>query len=370
MTDQILILGGRGRIGSSVAHDLIAHTQANITVTGRQTTSDGTPQLQESPRVQFLAVDLSDEERLKGAIASHNLVIHCAGPFLYRDASVLKHCIEQGVNYLDVSDNRSFTRKALAYNHEAAEAGVTAIVNTGIFPGISNSMVRRDVEQLDKAERIHLSYVVAGSGGAGVTVMRTTFLGLQQPFEAWIDDQWQVIKPYSDRETIQFPEPYGDTGVYWFDMPEAFTLVDSFPVKTVITKFGSVPDFYNHLTWIAAHVFPSSWLRNPSGIEFLSHVSHRMTSVSDRFSGIGVAIRSEVTGYKNGQLTTVYSTLMHENTAIAAGAGTGSIAEFILAGKLKKPGVWPVEQALPTQLFEQTMQSRGIKIAQKQPEPG
>jgi saccharopine dehydrogenase-like NADP-dependent oxidoreductase len=60
------------------------------------------------------------------------------------------------------------------------------------------------------------------------TVMRTTFLGLQEPFEAWIDHQWQSVKPYSDRETVQFPEPYGKAGVYWFDMPEAFTLVDSF----------------------------------------------------------------------------------------------------------------------------------------------
>ena len=363
MTDQrVLIVGGQGRIGSSVAQDLVAHTQAQITVTGRQLKSEATVKQQESPQVQFLALDIADREGLKQAIASHDLVIHCAGPFLYRDTSVLQTCIAQGVNYLDVSDNRTFTRKALACRDAAAAAGVTAIINTGIFPGISNSMVRHDVEQLDEAERIHLSYVVSGSGGAGVTVMRTTFLGLQQPFEAWIDNQWQLVKPYSDREVIRFPDPYGKAGVYWFDMPEAFTLVDSFPVKTVITKFGSVPDLYNHLTWMAAHVFPSSLLNNPAAIEFLAHVSHRMTQVSDRFSGIGVAIRSEVTGQKQGEFTSACSTLVHENTAIAAGAGTGSLVELMLAGKLNQPGVWPVEQALSTDLFQQTMQSRGIKI--------
>ena len=362
MPDQILILGGRGRIGSCVAKDLLANTEAEITVTGRQTTTDVALGQQAQPRVQHLALELADTEGVRQAIASHNLVIHCAGPFVYRDATVLKTCIEQGVNYLDVSDNRAFTRKALACSDAASAAGVTAIVNTGIFPGVSNSMVRHDVEQLDEAERIQLSYLVAGSGGAGITVMRTTFLGLQQPFEAWIDNQWQTVKPYSDREKIKFPPPYGNAGVYWFDMPEAFTLVDSFPVKTVITKFGSVPDFYNHLTWIAAHIFPPSWIKNPGGIEFLSHVSHRMTSVSDRFSGIGVAIRSEVTGHKDGQSASVCSTLVHENTAVAAGAGTGSIAELMLKGKVSKPGVWPVEQALSTELFEQTMESRGIKI--------
>jgi saccharopine dehydrogenase-like NADP-dependent oxidoreductase len=53
---------------------------------------------------------------------------------------------------------------------------------------------------------------------------------------------------------------------------------------------------------------------------------------------------------------------VHENTAIASGCGTGSIAQLLLDGEIKKPGVWPVEKALPTDLFKQTLQSRNIKI--------
>lgn len=360
MADKVLILGGRGRIGSSVAEDIVTHTQAQIILTGR------TPDSRVSnPRFSFLVLDLADVERLKEAIASCDLVVHCAGPFHYRDANVLKICIEQGVNYVDVSDHRSFTSKALDYYEAAATAGVTAIVNTGIFPGISNSMVRQGIEKFDTAQRIHLSYLVSGSGGAGITVMRTTFLGLQHPFDAWIDGKWQLVKPYSQRETLEFPAPYKRTGVYWFDMPETFTLPLTFPeVKTVITKFGSVPDFYNHLTWIAAHVFPKWLMQQTSSIEFLAHVSHFMTDVTNRFSGIGVAVRSEITGQKNGQKAIYCSTLVHENTAVAAGYGTGSIAQLLLEGLLKKPGVWTVEQALTTDLWEQAMQSRGLTIHQ------
>ncbi|SRR5579883_2366707 len=358
MTDRVLILGGRGRIGSSVAQDIVTHTQAKITLTGRTPESGIT-----DPRFSFLVLDLADIDQLREAIASCDLVIHCAGPFHYRDANVLKICIEQGVNYIDVSDHRSFTSKALNYYDAAVTAGVTAIVNTGIFPGISNSMVRQGVEKFDVPEKIHLSYLVSGSGGAGITVMRTTFLGLQRPFDAWIDGKWQLVKPYSQRETINFPPPYYHTGVYWFDMPETFTLPLTFPeVKTVITKFGSVPDFYNHLTWIAAHVFPKWLMKQRNTIEFLAHVSHFMTDITNRFSGIGVAVRSEITGQKDGQTAVYCSSLVHENTAIAAGYGTGSIAQLLLEGKLNKPGVWTVEQALTTDLFKQTMESRGVQI--------
>ncbi|HEY9850734.1 MAG TPA: saccharopine dehydrogenase NADP-binding domain-containing protein [Leptolyngbyaceae cyanobacterium] len=362
MTNKVLILGGSGRIGSSVAADLVAHTQAEITITGRHPAAGSEMAAKLGPKVQFLVLDLAETEKLQNAIASSDLVIHCAGPFHYRDANVLKSCIANGANYLDVSDHRSFTSKALNYQDAAKKAGVTAIVNTGIFPGISNSMVRQDVEEFDEAEKIHLSYVVAGSGGAGLTVMRTTFLGLQSPFESWVDGKWQTVKPYSDREIIQFPPPYGRTGVYWYDMPETFTLPATFPVKTVITKFGSVPDFYNYLTWSVAKWWPPSVLKRSAVIEFLSNVSYKMTNFTDNFSGIGVAIRSEVTGKKDGKLAKYCSTLVHENTALAAGYGTGSIGQLLLDGKFKKPGVWPVEEALPTDLFQQTMESRGVVI--------
>ncbi|MBE9192044.1 saccharopine dehydrogenase NADP-binding domain-containing protein [Gloeocapsopsis crepidinum LEGE 06123] len=366
MTARVLILGGRGRIGSSIAQDIATHTQANITITSRNVAAATAVSQRIGSQVDILILDLADTEAINQAIASADLVIHSAGPFHYRDASVLKSCIEQGVNYLDVSDHPSFTRKVLAYKSAAEEAGITAIVNTGIFPGISNSMVREGVEQFDQAERIHLSYLVSGSGGAGVTVMRTTFLGLQKPFDAWINGKWQEVKPYSDRETIEFPDPYRRSHVYWFNMPEAFTLPEAFPtVKTVMTKFGSKPDFYNHLTWIAAHWFPKPLMQQHNAIEFLAHVSHAMTDVTNRFSGIGVVIRSEVNGIKQGKQASYCSTLMHENTAIAAGCGTGSLAQFLLERKLKKPGVWTVEQALSTDLFHQALKQRHLKLHQQ-----
>lgn len=366
MSQRVLIIGGRGRIGSSIAEDLLAHTDAEITVTGRDKASRKSVSVEETlgDRLKFRALHLDDRPGLEQAIADSDLVVHSAGPFHHRDARVLQLCIDRGVSYTDVSDNRGFTRRALALHESAEKAGITAVINTGIFPGISNSMVRQGVEQLHEADRIHLSYVVGGSGGAGVTVMRTTFLGLQNPFYVWIDGQWQQVKPYTDRETIEFPEPYGKVGVYWFDMPEAFTLPDSFPVKTAITKFGTSPDLYNHLTWMVANLWPSAALKNSAVVEFLSQVSYRMTGVTDKFSGTGVAVRSKVNGRNaEGQPATVCSTVVHHSAAVATGIGTGTIAELMLNGKLTKPGVWPVEQALPTSLFESIMTTRGIEIA-------
>jgi saccharopine dehydrogenase-like NADP-dependent oxidoreductase len=364
MSKRISILGGRGRIGSSVALDLLKHTQGRVTITGRAIDAKIPTSLQQfGDRVDYLPVELADMPSLLKAIESADLVIHCAGPFRQQEPIVLEACIDRRVNYVDVSDDRLFTLAALAASPAAKAAGVTAVINTGVFPGISNSMARQAVERLDTASEIAISYVVAGSGGAGITVMRTTFLNIQHSFDAWIDGRWQQVKPYTSREIVEFPAPFGRAGVYWFDMPESLTLTQTFPVATVTTKFGSYPDFYNHLTWLTAQVFPKFLMRQPQFIEGLARISHRMTDFTDRFSGTGVAMRVDVKGQKDGKDACNQSTFIHDNAAIATGIGTGSLSELILAGKLDRPGVWPIEQVLTTNQFDDILLGRQLKVA-------
>ncbi|MGF1537573.1 MAG: saccharopine dehydrogenase NADP-binding domain-containing protein [Elainellaceae cyanobacterium] len=357
--EQVLILGGQGRIGSSIAHDVIQHTAAYVTVTGRR----ARPYALSLPneRVAAIALDLADADALEAAIARAHLVIHCAGPFHNRDGRVLKACIRLGVNYLDVSDCVPFTQRALALHEAAQAAGVTAIINTGVFPGMSNSLARQGVEAFNAVDdcpsEIFLGYVVGGSGGAGVTVMRTTFLGLLQPFKAWIGGQWQQQWPYRDRQVVAFPPPFGSVGVYWYEVPETLTLASSFPVQTVVTKFGSAPELYNRLTHLVARWCPRALLKQPAAVEVLSQVSYRMTQVSDRWSGVGIGIWVEVVGHAGRRYRSI---LVHDDTAIAAGMGTGSLAALLLSGEMRRPGVSPVERALPTPLFERILASRGL----------
>ncbi|MEL6902953.1 MAG: saccharopine dehydrogenase NADP-binding domain-containing protein [Cyanobacteria bacterium J06606_4] len=354
---QVLIIGGSGRIGRSVAADILSHTAAQVTITGRR----AMPDFELLPGQTYQVLDLADEDGVERAIADHDLVIHCAGPFRSRNHRVLTSCIAQKTPYLDVADSPDYVNKALSYRDAAQTSGVTAIISTGIFPGISGSMVRQGVEQLDSAASVHLSYLVAGSGGAGVTVMRTTFIELQTPFMSKTGGRWRAVEPYSQREVLDFPR-YGRGGVYWFNTVEALTVADTFPqLQTIVTKFGSVPDYYNRLTWLTARL-PKSWLRQTALIEALSRISYRMTQVTDPATGVGIAMRIAVTGEKAGKDATYLATFDHEDTAYCAGCGTGAIAQLILSGRLQKPGVWPVEQSLPTPLFEETLAQRQLVI--------
>ena len=342
MVKQILILGGTGRIGQRVAAAIAP--LGSMTVTGRS--------VREAKALQgtFLRLDLEDLPALEKAIANHDLVIHCAGPFHRRDGRVLKACIDQKKHYIDVSDHRCLYQKLKPLTQAATDAGITAVCNAGVFPGISNSMVHFGVEQLDEPHKIELYYGVAGSGGAGETVMTTTFLGLGKPFGVFQDGTWQRKQPYSEPTTIDFPNPIGKTTVYWFDVAETFTFAESFPVKTVVTKFGSLPNFYNQLTR-AMTLLPESLRQHPRIIQGLSKISYGMTKLTDPFTGVGVAMRAIVSGTKDGTPQQVTVDFVHEHTAIAAGLGVALVAELVLSDQINQPGLYPVEQIIPSNLF-------------------
>lgn len=109
---------------------------------------------------------------------------------------------------------------------------------------------------------------------------------------------------------------------------------------------------WRDLTWRVVRLWHPKLLKSRQVIESLARISYAITQISDRFSRIEVAMRC-------------VSTMLHSNTACAAGIGTGTIAELLLSGTLKKPGVWTPEQAVSALMFEVAMQSRGVAIQQQ-----
>ena len=91
MSQQVLIIGGGGRIGRSVAADLLRHTDVGMTLTGRR------PQASFAlhARQRYQPLRLDDRAGVRAAISAHDLVINCAGPIRTRDFDLLAQCIAQ-----------------------------------------------------------------------------------------------------------------------------------------------------------------------------------------------------------------------------------------------------------------------------------
>ena len=110
-----LIIGGCGRIGGSnrPRHSgRIPMRRSPLRGATRKWAWRALERL--GAKVQFQVLDLASAQQLKNAVAKGRSGGACGGGGLFTtvQADVLKTCISQGINYVDVSDGRSFTRKA------------------------------------------------------------------------------------------------------------------------------------------------------------------------------------------------------------------------------------------------------------------
>lgn len=126
---KIIVLGG-GMVGSAMAIDLSKNYQVTLSDIQQDTLS----KVQENNKeLDLLCLDVTDEIALKNALYPFDLVV-CAVPG-FLGYKTLKNIIEAKKDVVDIS---FFPEDALELNTLAKENGVTAIVDCGVAPGMSN----------------------------------------------------------------------------------------------------------------------------------------------------------------------------------------------------------------------------------------
>lgn len=122
-----------------------------------------------------------------------DLVIHAAGPFQQTEkCSVLEAAINTKTAYIDVCDDTDYSQRAKSFMSKALAANIPAITTAGIYPGVSNVMAAELVraaesesESEEKPEKLRFYYYTAGTGGAGPTILATSFLLLGEEVVAY-----------------------------------------------------------------------------------------------------------------------------------------------------------------------------------------
>jgi lysine 6-dehydrogenase len=148
MSTRILVLGG-GMIGSAVAFDLARSGRGPVTVADLK--EPVYKRLGETPGVRSVRVDLSVPAAVRSLAAEFDLVVGALPSALgYRSLAAV---IEAGRPYVDIS---FMAENALDLDGLARDHGVTAVVDCGVAPGISNLMVGYAASQLARTETVEI----------------------------------------------------------------------------------------------------------------------------------------------------------------------------------------------------------------------
>lgn len=141
---QILVLGA-GRVGSAIALDLAAGPEFAVTA------ADLDPRRAErfasEPGLRFQAADLGTPAAVAALVAPFDLVVGAVPGWM--GYATVRAALEAGKDVVDISffEQDPFTLDALA-----KERGVTAVVDCGVAPGLSNLVLGRWQEEFERID--------------------------------------------------------------------------------------------------------------------------------------------------------------------------------------------------------------------------
>ncbi len=147
---RITVLGA-GLVGSAIVKDLAQETDFNVTAI--DISQQALARLETQAPVKGVQADLSQKEQIPALIADADLVV-CAVPG-FMGFQTLEQIIRTGKNVVDIS---FFGEDPFALDELAKKKGVTAVVDCGVAPGLSNIIAGYVETQLDRVES-YLCYV-------------------------------------------------------------------------------------------------------------------------------------------------------------------------------------------------------------------
>jgi len=145
---RIGVLGG-GLVGGVMARDLAADGAHEVTVVDRD--ERVLADLARRLPVRTQRGDLADADAVRTLCSGFDLVVGAAPGFL--GLSVLRAVLEAGRNVVDIS---FMPEDARTLDGLARERGVTAVVDCGVAPGLSNLFCGRAQTRLDRLEAVRI----------------------------------------------------------------------------------------------------------------------------------------------------------------------------------------------------------------------
>ncbi len=137
---------GAGRVGSAIALDLASDLA--FEVTAMDSNPDRAELFPKHTMVAYRQADLSDLDRLKEIVSEFDLVIGALPGWMGYEA--VKAVIEAGKNIVDIS---FFEEDPFTLDELAQANGVTAVVDCGVAPGLSNLVLGRMNEEFERIDR-------------------------------------------------------------------------------------------------------------------------------------------------------------------------------------------------------------------------
>ena len=145
-TKKVVVLGA-GMVGAAIARDLA--DDAGLRVDVADVRPESLVRVAEQARVGKVRADLGSADAVRRLVAGYDLVVGALPSVI--GFETVRTVIEAGCDLVDIS---FMPENALVLDGLARERGVTAVVDCGVAPGLSNMMCGQAASRLEPCERV------------------------------------------------------------------------------------------------------------------------------------------------------------------------------------------------------------------------
>lgn len=373
MTIKFCILGGYGNTGLPIARLLLRHTDAHISLTGRD--GDRAEQTAQSlnhefntDRVRWSKADASDRESLLQAFEPFDFIINASSTIDYTPI-VTRAVIDLKKDYLDTQLSSPQKLEYLGtLDDELKQNDLLFITDCGFHPGVPAALIRLSVNWFDRISSATV-YSAFQLNWKERTFSKSTIeefceeLIDYQPL-IFMDRSWQKasMKSMKHMPTIDFSEPFGKKICYPFFLEELRKLPDAIPTLEETGFYISGFNWFNDyfilpFTFVSSKLFPNASKKI---------VTMLMKWGLDTFSKppYGATLVLKARGISNGKEKECILKLWHDDAYFLTAIPIVACLLQYIRGELKSRGLYFQAHVVEPAKFIKDMEQLGISLIQ------
>ncbi len=333
------MVGARGYFGSLLVEELRSLTPLQVVAADRR------------------LLDLDRPATIGPALEGVSAAICAAGPFQRLPLSLLEACLERGIHYLDLADDRGFVRRARQVVEARSRATALPAVGTGwsAVPALSALLTRLASPDLDKVEAVRVQLAPGNKSPRRHATIAALLSSVGRRFTVWREGAWREVRGWSEPRPFDFPSPIGRRMGYLVDVPDLELFPGLFGCRTVEFRVGSELGFLNHGLAIlgAAGRDLSPWSplvrRAAAAFGFLGH----------DWGAVGVEVEGTIGGRPSIRRASIVAAERGQRIPVMPAVATVS---RLLCEDARHSGLLPLDTWLTRDELEQECARRGYRL--------
>lgn len=233
---KVVVLGGYGVFGSRLA-ELLVRDGHRVVVAGRDSVKAA--ELADRLGCEALVLDARASPAAMFA-GTPDVVVDAAGPFQAYGSDpylIPRQCLEHRADYLDLSDDATFTKGIAALDELARSAGRRLLSGVSSVPGISAAIAADLCEDFDEVLLIDTAILPGNRAPRGASVVASIVGQLGSASRVWRGGVWRHQDCWSDRRRIELASGVVRSARF-IAVPDVELFPERFRARSVMFRAG------------------------------------------------------------------------------------------------------------------------------------